>query len=106
MLTGDGPNVSYRLDAHFRLGLGTGVFVANPIPTPAEMPRDLYDQALQAALADMKAEGVRGHAVTTFLLDRLRAFTSGDSVRTNLALLLHDARVAARLATELAARVA
>ena len=92
------------VDAHFRLGLGTGVLVANPIPTAAEMPRDLYDQALQAALADMKAEGVRGRAVTPFLLDRLRAFTSGDSVRTNLALLLHNARVAARLATELAGR--
>ena len=99
-------DLAAAVDAHFRLGLGTGVLVANPIPGPAEMPRDLYDQALQAALADMKAEGVRGRAVTPFLLDRLRVFTSGESVRTNLALLLHNARVAARLATQLAGRVA
>ena len=99
-------DLAAAVDAHFRLGLGTGVLVANPIPGPAEMPLDLYDQALQAALADMKAEGVRGRAVTPFLLDRLRVFTSGESVRTNLALLLHNARVAARLATELAGRVA
>ena len=99
-------DLAAAVDAHFRLGLGTGVLVANPIPGPAEMPRDLYDQALQAALADMEAEGVRGRAVTPFLLDRLRVFTSGESVRTNLALLLHNARVAARLATHLAGRVA
>ena len=99
-------DLAAAVDAHFRLGLGTGVLVANPIPGSAEMPRDLYDQALEAALADMKAEGVRGRAVTPFLLDRLRVFTSGESVRTNLALLLHNARVAARLATHLAGRVA
>ena len=99
-------DLAAAVDAHFRLGLGTGVLVANPVPRPAEMPRDLYDQALQAALADMKAEGVRGRAVTPFLLDRLRVFTSGESVRTNLALLLHNARVAAQLATQLAGRVA
>lgn len=99
-------DLAAAVDAHFRLGLGTGVLVANPIPRPAEMPLDLYDQALQAALADMKAEGVRGRAVTPFLLDRLRVFTSGESVRTNLALLLHNARVAAQLATQLAGRVA
>ena len=97
-------DLAAAVDAHFRLGLGTGVLVANPIPGAAEMPRDLYDQALQAALADMKAEGVRGRAVTPFLLDRLRVLTSGESVRTNLALLLHNARVAARLATHLAGR--
>jgi pseudouridine-5'-phosphate glycosidase len=99
-------DLAAAVDAHFRLGLGTGVLVANPIPGPAEMPRDLYDQALQVALADMKAEGVRGRAVTPFLLDRLRVLTSGESVRTNLALLLNNARVAARLATHLAGRVA
>jgi len=99
-------DLAAAVDTHFRLGLGTGVLVANPIPRPAEMPRDLYDQALQAALADMEAEGVRGRAVTPFLLDRLRVFTSGESVRTNLALLLHNARVAAQLATQLAGRVA
>jgi pseudouridine-5'-phosphate glycosidase len=92
--------------AHFRLGLGTGVLVANPVPAAAEMSREVYDQALQAALADIDAQGVRGRAVTPFLLERLRVFTGGESVRTNLALLLHNARVAARLATELAARVA
>jgi len=89
--------------AHFRLGLGTGLLVANPVPAADEMRPDLYERALGTALADMQREGVRGRAVTPFLLARLSTLTGGESVRTNLALLRHNARVAGRLARELAA---
>jgi len=91
--------------AHFNLGLGTGVVVANPVPVEDEMPRELYERALRTALADVDAHGVRGREVTPFLLDRMRALTGGESVRTNLALLLNNARIAAQLSTELAGRV-
>jgi pseudouridylate synthase len=92
------------VSAHVRLGLGTGVVVANPVPAADEMRPELYDRALATALADMQREGVRGRAVTPFLLARLSTLTAGESVRTNLALLRHNARVAGRLATALAAR--
>jgi len=87
--------------AHFALGLGSGVVVANPIPAADEMPRAVYDAALERALADAAREGVRGRAVTPFLLERLRALTAGASVPVNLALLRHNAKVAAALATAL-----
>ncbi len=90
------------VDAHFRLGLGTGLLVANPVPAADEMRPDLYDRALGTALADVQREGVRGRAVTPFLLARLSELTGGESIRTNLALLRHNARVAGRLARELA----
>lgn len=90
------------VSAHFRLGLGTGVVVANPVPAADEMRPELYDRALGTALADMQREGVRGRAVTPFLLARLSTLTGGESVRTNLALLRHNARVAGRLARGLA----
>jgi len=92
------------VSAHFRLGLGTGVVVANPVPAADEMRAELYDRALATALADLQREGVRGRAVTPFLLGRLGTLTGGESVRTNLALLRHNARVAGRLARGLAAR--
>ena len=88
--------------AHFELGAGSGVLVANPIPEGEEMPRELYERALGEALAAAAAAGVRGRAVTPFLLDRMRAITGGESVRANLALLRNNARVAARLAAALA----
>jgi len=87
--------------AHFELGLGTGVVVANPIPEADEMPFELYTRALRQALDAAITEGVRGRAVTPFLLERVRAVTGGESVRANLALLRNNARVAGRLAAAL-----
>jgi pseudouridine-5'-phosphate glycosidase len=87
---------------HFTIGPSTGVLVANPIPEPDELPRELYERALQTALSDAKLEGVGGRAVTPFLLERIRVLTGGESVRANVALLRHNAQVAARLARALA----
>lgn len=87
---------------HFGLTSGSGVLVANPIPEADEMPGELYERALRAALDAAAAAGVRGRAVTPFLLERMNAVTVGESVRANLALLRNNARVAARLAAALA----
>jgi len=83
---------------HFSLGFGTGVLVANPIPIADEMPSELYDRALQGALSEAQTRGLRGRAVTPYLLDRIHALTGGDSVRANVALLRHNAHVAAAIA--------
>lgn len=83
--------------AHRELGLGT-VLVANPVPESDEMPREMSEGALVQALADAAREGVRGRAVTPFLLERMRILTGDRSVATNRALLLDNARVAAELA--------
>lgn len=87
--------------AHFALGLETGVLVANPIPAADELPAETWEQALETALAEAGRQGVRGRAVTPFLLDRLRVLSGGESVRANLALLMSNARVGAQLAAAL-----
>jgi pseudouridine-5'-phosphate glycosidase len=86
---------------HWNL-FGTGVLVVNPIPAADELPIDSYESALAEALAEADRRGVGGRDVTPFLLDRLRERTGGASVRANLALLAHNARVAATLAGALA----
>jgi pseudouridine-5'-phosphate glycosidase len=83
---------------HLSSGFGTGVLVANPIPIADELPAELYDRALHAALSEAEARGLRGRAVTPYLLERMHAVTGGDSVRANVALLRHNAHVAAALA--------
>jgi len=88
--------------AHFALGFGTGVLVANPIPPDAELPLELYERALDAALTESGARGIRGRDVTPFMLERVHEVTGGESVRANLALLRNNARVAAQLAVALA----
>lgn len=91
------PALADAVRVHFALGLGTGLVVANPIPEADELPAAIYDRALAAALAEAESAGVRGRATTPFLLDRLRALTRGASVRANVALLGHNARLAAAL---------
>ncbi|MEJ2084279.1 MAG: pseudouridine-5'-phosphate glycosidase, partial [Acidobacteriota bacterium] len=86
---------------HLELGIGSGVVVANPIPTAAEMPRDLYETALTRVLEHLDSSGHRGREVTPFLLEELRQATSGQSAFSNRALLLHNAVIAARLAAAL-----
>ncbi len=87
---------------HFELGIGTGVLVANPIPREHELPRTVWQPAIERALTEASAQGVRGRDVTPFLLDRLRALTEGASVFSNRALLVNNATLAGRLATALA----
>src|SRR5262249_15250340 len=95
-------SLARAIRAHRSLGAATGVVVANPIPVDHELPRDLYDSALERALADAEAAGVRGRDVTPFLLEQLRLLTGGRSVISNLALLRENARLATRLAVALA----
>jgi pseudouridine-5'-phosphate glycosidase len=87
---------------HWALGFRTGVLVANPVPEADELPREVFEPALAAALAEAAERGLRGREVTPFLLERLRELSGGATVKTNLALLRDNARVAAELARALA----
>ncbi len=97
----DIESLARAINAHNELLMTTGVVVANPIPVEHEMPLELYERVLAAALADAAEKNVRGRAVTPFLLDRIRELTEGKSVFSNLALLAHNARVAGQLAVAL-----
>src|SRR5207249_5067717 len=94
----DVASLAIAVNEHFTLRLGTSVVVANPIPAEHELPRELYERALASALAAATAAGVQGRAVTPFLLERMRELTEGESVFSNRALLLNNARAAAELA--------
>lgn len=89
---------------HLGLGLGSGVLVCTPVPTADALPDDLAREAVARAAADAEAAGVRGPALTPWLLGRIATITDGASVRANTALIVNDARVAGRLAAALAGR--
>lgn len=79
-----------------------GVLLANPIPKHAALPQKNVDHAVAQAVAKADAEGIRGAAVTPFLLAELERLTDGQSVRANLALLRNNAVLAGQLAVALA----
>ncbi|MEM1233848.1 MAG: pseudouridine-5'-phosphate glycosidase [Pseudomonadota bacterium] len=85
------------------MGLPGGQLVANPIPPEAEIPSAIIDPIIATALAEAEAQGVTGKAVTPFLLARIFELTDGASLTANIALVLNNARLAARIATALAA---
>jgi pseudouridine-5'-phosphate glycosidase len=90
--------------AHRALG-GAGVLLAVPPPPEVALPRGEIDAAIERALARAAAASVRGQAVTPFLLSAVAEETHGESMRTNIALLRQNARVAAQVARELASMV-
>lgn len=89
--------------AHRALGLHAGLVIANPPPEEHALPRLRLEAMIADALAAAQAAGVRGAAQTPFLLERLALASGGATVTLNEALVLANARLAARLAIRLAA---
>ncbi|MDX8539203.1 pseudouridine-5'-phosphate glycosidase [Mesorhizobium abyssinicae] len=92
--------------AHFyrtrqALGLGGGVLVANPVPANEEIPAKEMDGYIQAAQKAAEALSVTSKAVTPFLLSKILELTGGRSLKTNIALVENNARLAASIAKAL-----
>ncbi|MBC2835545.1 pseudouridine-5'-phosphate glycosidase [Paragemmobacter straminiformis] len=84
-----------------RLGLPGGQLVANPIPAGDEIARGEIMPVIEAALAEAAAKGIAAKAVTPFLLGRIFELTEGRSLAANIALVLNNARLGARIAAAL-----
>ena len=84
--------------AGWELGLGSGVLVGVPPPRGAALASERVEASLAEALAEADRRGLRGPAVTPFLLRAVGEATGGESVEANLALLENNARVGAEIA--------
>lgn len=107
-----GFNVDYRMNTPLEiaetfaakrdLGLSGGLLIANPIPEEYSMDPAYINQKIEEALAEAKAQGIKGKATTPFLLDRIQQITGGSSLDANIQLVLNNARLSAKIAVELA----
>jgi pseudouridine-5'-phosphate glycosidase len=88
----------------WRMGHPGGVLVTCPIPEEHALNPQVAEQAITAALHEAQEQRVYGAALTPFLLARVAELTGGESVSANQALLLHNVRIAARIANSLATR--
>ena len=103
-----GYPVDYRLDTtqqvadalnvKWSLPLPGGVIIGNPVPAEYAMPNQAIDAAIEQALAELEEQGIGGKDSTPFLLKRVVELTGGDSLETNIQLVLNNARVAAQIA--------
>lgn len=95
------PEIARAHAARRALGLPGGQLVANPIPVEDEIPLDDLAPVIARAQARAEAEGVTGKAVTPFLLSEIFEATGGQSLAANIALVRHNARLAAEIAQAL-----
>jgi pseudouridine-5'-phosphate glycosidase len=83
------------------LGVEGGMLVANPVPAADEIPREEMETFIRTALAAADEQAIVAKAVTPFLLDHIFHQTSGRSLKTNIALVENNARLATRIAVAL-----
>lgn len=79
-------------------GAGGALVLANPLPPEAELDGALHDETLASGLAAAETQGIRGKAVTPFLLAHFHRETHGESLRVNLDIVRRNARLAAEIA--------
>ncbi len=106
-----GLKVDYRVDtpkelaailrAQRALGFQGGMLITNPIPEEYAMPKDVIDGAIEQALREADQQGVHGKEITPFLLARVCELTGGDSLESNIHLVLNNVALASRIAAAL-----
>ncbi len=80
------------------LGLDGGMLIANPVPSESEIPRQEMEIYIKRAISNAEKDGITGKAVTPYLLSDLYRITDGRSLKTNIALVENNARLAASIA--------
>jgi len=105
-----GYSVDYRADtakeiaaslkAKYYLNLHGGVLITNPVPEKHALdPKDI-EKTIHEALEEMNKRGITGKDTTPFLLARIAEQTVGESLETNIKLVLNNAKLAAEIAVE------
>lgn len=83
------------------LGLKHGSLIVNPIPEEYSLDYSWMDERIQKALKMMEKDNITGKKVTPYLLDKLVALTEGQSLKSNVALIVNNAKVAGKIAYQL-----
>lgn len=107
-----GIELEYRLDSYLEAAkvikekrdnnLEGGILIVNPIPEEYAMDQTIIDKAIVDAIKEMDELGIHGKDSTPFLLRRITEITGGDSLESNIQLVLNNARVGANIAKEYA----
>ena len=83
------------------LNIQGGQLIANPVPHADEIPQSDIDPIIAQAIQEAEDQKISAKAVTPFLLGRIFELTQGRSLKTNISLVLNNARLAAEIAKEM-----
>lgn len=90
--------IAKAMALHHALGSGTGILIANPIPEEDALSPQFINGTIEAAVKEAADQGIGGKDVTPFLLARINELSQGRSLKANIALVLNNATLAARIA--------
>jgi pseudouridine-5'-phosphate glycosidase len=103
-----GFGVDFRLDtpteianllkAKWEIDPRGGVLIANPVPEAHQLDADWMEKAIAEAVAEAEKQGIRGKAITPFLLAKIENLTGGRSLQTNIELVLNNVRLGVEIA--------
>ena len=92
--------IAASLKAKYDLNLQGGALITNPVPEKHALdPKDI-EKTIHEALEEMNKRGITGKDTTPFLLARIAEQTGGESLETNIKLVLNNAKLAAEIAVE------
>ena len=94
--------IAKALKAKEELNLGGGMLITNPIQKEYSMDAKVINVAIDRAVEEAEERGIKGKDITPFLLDKIQKITGGSSLNSNIELVLNNARLASRIAVELA----
>ncbi len=97
----DEAEIARIIKTSTELGLKGGLLIGNPCPEEYAQDFGEMEKVIQTALKDAEEAGVRGKAITPFLLAKIVELTGGESLATNIQLALNNARCAAKIAVEM-----
>lgn len=80
------------------LGLKNGYVVANPIAEQFSMDEKIISKVIDDAIAEADKLGIKGKETTPFLLDKIQKITGGESLESNIALVLGNVALGAQIA--------
>lgn len=92
--------IAHILKIKWEMNLKGGVVIANPIPEQFEMNAREIDKAINLALEEAKEKKISGKQLTPFLLSKIANLTGGNSLESNIQLVINNAIVAAQIAQE------
>jgi pseudouridine-5'-phosphate glycosidase len=94
----DDEVIARSIENHWALGTHSSFLITTPVRTEDAIDGAEVDAAIAEAVTAAERDGIRGQAVTKYMMRAVDAATAGRSARANMAVLISTAEVGGRLA--------
>jgi pseudouridylate synthase len=93
--------IAHLLKTKWEIDPRGGALIANPVPEAWQLDAGLMEKTIAEAVSEAEKLGIRGKAITPYLLSKIEQLTGGRSLETNIELVLNNARLGGAIAVAL-----